>query len=296
MRLTGILRDPIYSPDQHADNDRQILELTADALRRRGCRVELIGEAEVGRRERSIADLVFSMCQGPRATAELARLERQGRLIINSPVAVQRCYRVNLLRILGQHWDGLAPMTVVSTTGSAELARLLAANGPTWVKRADVHATQRGDVVKVSSVEECDAALADFRTRGLARAVVQPHIEGTVVKFYGVIGTGFFRFYCERDRKVAPVAFWPARPAVERLVRRVGLQVYGGDAVLTDDGQVVVIDVNDWPSFACFRGEAAETIGDLVYRCAADHLARRLARRPALGHGAAGLPSHHSRR
>jgi len=290
MRLTGILRDPTYSPNHHADNDRLILELTADALQRRGCRVELIPEAEVGRREGSIADLVFSMCQGPRATAALARLERQGRLIINSPSAVQRCYRVNLLRL-----DGLAPMTVVGTADPEQLARLLAENGALWVKRSDVHATQHGDVVRVSSVDECEAVLADFRARGMARAVVQPHVEGTVVKFYGVLGTGFFRFYCERDRKVAPVAFWAARPAVERLVRRVGLLVYGGDAVLTDDGQVVVIDVNDWPSFACFRGEAAETIGELIYRCAADHLARRLTRRSALGH-AGGLPAHHSRR
>ena len=36
--------------------------------------------------------------------------------------------------------------------------------------------------------------LLDQLGRGVEQAVVQPHLEGTVVKFYGVVGTRFFRF------------------------------------------------------------------------------------------------------
>jgi len=92
-----------------------------------------------------------------------------------------------------------------------------------------------------------------------------------VVKFYGVVGSTFFRFYAEHDRKVSPVAFHHARPRVEALVQRMGLEVYGGDAVISPDGQVSVIDVNDWPSFAYFRDEAGEAIGRRVFSLALAH-------------------------
>jgi len=289
MRLTGILRDPTFSPAQHAENDRLILELTAEQLRRRGCRVDLMQEAEVGRRCID-SPAVFSMCQGPRANHELRKLERRGLMVINSPVAVQSCYRVNLLRILGQHWAVLAPMTMVDTDSAADLTSLFAPGEACWIKRGDVHATQQGDVVKVCSIEECGQVLAGLRFRGVAQAVIQRHIKGEVVKFYGVMGNSFFRFYSERDRKVAPVAFWSARSTVEKLVDRVGLLVYGGDAVLTEDGQVAIIDINDWPSFACFRADAADAIAERIHQQAASLLPERKVS------GLVGISAYHSRR
>jgi len=266
-----------------------ILELTAEQLRRRGCRVTLMQEAEVGLRSID-TPVVFSMCQGPRANNELRRLERRGLLVVNSPLAVQSCYRVNLLRLLGAQATALAPMTIVETDGQSDLTALFADHRTCWVKRGDVHATQQGDVVRVTGVEECAHVLAGFRERGVTHAVIQPHIEGEVVKFYGVVGDGFFRFYSERDRKVAPVAFWSARPAVERLVQRIGLLVYGGDAVLTEDGQVVVIDINDWPSFASFRAEAADAIAQRIQHQATMQFPER---QPVF---TVGLSAHHSRR
>lgn len=286
MNLIGIHRDPLYSPAQHGENDRLILELTADQLRRRGCRVELIQERQVGQVE--IAhEVVFSMCQGPEAVDALGALEQLGRLVVNSPFAARRCFRDEMLRILGPHWSSVAPARMVSTDPGArpDLAPLIQ-SGPCWVKRGDVHATGPGDVVRVESCGELDAALAGMRGRGVGQALVQRHVEGTVVKFYGVLGNGFFRFYCEKDRKVAPVAFWSARRLVEGLVREVGLLVYGGDAVLTDQGQVAVIDINDWPSFACFREEAADAIAEAIYLRAAHHLGGRVSRRLVAG----GLP------
>lgn len=268
MQLAGILREQTFSPGHHAENDRLILELTAEALRGRGCAVDLFREEELRAAEIG-APVVFSMCQGPRGCAELAGLEGQGTLIINSPRAVQNCHRVNLARVLGPHCAALAPMTVVSTRS----AIFPLEPGPAyWIKRGDVHATGPGDVVRVENFDQYVSVLGDLASRGVEEAVVQPHIEGTVVKFYGVIGTPFFRFYSERDHSVAPAAFRAAIPAIEQLVRRVGLTVYGGDAVLTRDGQIAVIDINDWPSFAYFRAEAAEVIGAHVFQLATLHL------------------------
>ena len=49
-----------------------------------------------------------------------------------------------------------------------------------------------------------------------------------------------------------------------RLVRRaataLGLEVYGGDAIATATGELVLLDVNAWPSFALYRDEASAGI------------------------------------
>ena len=38
----------------------------------------------------------------------------------------------------------------------------------------------------------------------------------------------------------------------------VGLEIYGGDAIVTPTGRLVLVDLNDWPSFArCRRAAAA---------------------------------------
>jgi hypothetical protein len=263
LHLLGILREVQFSPFQHAENDRQILELTARALQRRGCHVDLISESEVPQIEIGAAT-VFSMCQGSAATAHLAEAERGGTLIINSPLAVQSCYRTRLVRAARPAGSIFAPATIVRTSrvGSPPLP---VDDGGLWVKRGDVHATQHGDVVRVRSAGEYAATLADFARRGIREAAVQSHVEGEVVKFYGVVGTSFFRFYTEGDSSVYPVAFGASRSAIEAVVTRLGLEVYGGDAVITPNGQTVVIDINDWPSFACYRREAAEVIGSYIY-------------------------------
>ena len=49
-----------------------------------------------------------------------------------------------------------------------------------------------------------------------------------------------------------------------RLVRSaasaLGLEVYGGDAIATPTGDLVLLDVNAWPSFALYLEDAASAI------------------------------------
>lgn len=261
MKLTGILRDTAFSPFQHAENDRLILELTQTALKKRGFVTELIGESQVGEVPLHGA-AVFSMCQGPRANTWLEGLEDQGTLIVNSPRAVKNCYREHLYRP-GSPWLAHFPKTqLVQTDGP--LPELSFENGGYWVKRGDVQAMQQGDVVRVTSRAELETVLADFRARSIATAALQDHIDGKVVKFYGVVNTTFFQCYAEKDKSESPPAVLAARPKLERIMRSVGLDVYGGDVVIDQSGALWVIDVNDWPSFALFRTAAAEAIAQRI--------------------------------
>jgi hypothetical protein len=273
VRLVGIRRSAAFSPGRHADNDRLILEATSSVLQRHGCTVDLMAEEDVGRVPIDAAT-VFSMCQGSRANQILQGIESGGALIINPPLAVLSCHRSRLYHRLGQDRGVMGSTVLVATEGELGIPAVFQGKGSLWVKRGDVHATQPGDVVRVSGDEEYRATLRGFCQRGIAEATVERHLEGEVVKFYGVVDSPFFRFYSESDSKICPVTFAAARPGIEQVVRRLGLEVYGGDAVMTSAG-VVVIDINDWPSFASFRAEAAEVIGTHIYRRAANHSDRR---------------------
>jgi glutathione synthase/RimK-type ligase-like ATP-grasp enzyme len=264
MKLVGIRRSTTYSPGHHAENDRLIFDATTRVLQRRGCSIQVIEEDDVGRKPIH-ASAIFSMCQGTRANQVLAELARQGTLVINAPEAAQNCHRGRLHRTLGRERGVFVPMTLVSTHEEPEIPNDLLGESGVWVKRGDVHATQAGDVIRVHSVEMYRSVLEGFRSRGIDMAAVEPHQPGEVVKFYGVMGASFFRFYCEADFQICPVAFASARTDIEQVVRRLGLEIYGGDAVMTPDGRVVVIDINDWPSFAPYRTEAAEAIGHHIY-------------------------------
>ena len=266
MRLTGITRSPTYSPFQHEENDIQILCLTADALRRRGCQIQIITEDEVERTPIN-SRMVFSMCQGPSANRHLMGLVRKGLRVINDPLAVQFCYRENLYPFLGAE-SPLVPRTLLVNTSRPEQAPLsMFGRHPVWLKRGDVHAVQKGDVVRVQGYGAYRQTIEEFHKREIQMAAIQEHVPGQVVKFYGVMGTDFFRYYAEDDHLVIPEAFSHARPAVESLVRQLGLEIYGGDAVITNTGEVKVIDVNDWPSYAYFREEAAEAIATQIIHC-----------------------------
>ena len=43
-----------------------------------------------------------------------------------------------------------------------------------------------------------------------------------------------------------------------------GLDVYGGDCIVREDGTFCIIDLNDWPSFSRCREEAAKAIAGKV--------------------------------
>src|SRR5258707_680781 len=97
--------------------------------------------------------------------------------------------------------------TAAALTGRGFAVRLRAAavGTPCWVKRGDVHAMERDDVVFAADRTALGAALARLRARGIVAAAVQAHVAGPVVKFYGVADGRFFRCYTDGADVPAPV-------------------------------------------------------------------------------------------
>jgi hypothetical protein len=252
--IAGVRREPEYSPGR-VDDDAAILERTRDALAARGLTLRL-GGVELLAELRPIA--VLAMCQSDPA---LAALDRSAATIpvINTPDAIRACHRHETVRRLAGTTVPFAPTRIVATGGADAFDVDVA---PCWVKRGDVHAMTATDVVFAATPIAVRDAVADFAARGIARAALQRHVAGTVVKFYGVADGRFFRCYTDAATVPAPIpALWEAARAGAASL---GLEVFGGDLVVDDDGRPILIDVNDWPSFARCRDEAADAIASYV--------------------------------
>ena len=134
-----------------------------------------------------------------------------------------------------------------------------------WLKRGDMAVTVDNGIAYCRNEKELEDAKSDFAERGITDIVVQAHVRGDVVKFYGVEPKGFFRVYHVDDNESHYFYQKQVLQAnAELLARLVGVQVYGGDAVITADGDAYIVDFNDWPSFSRCLCEAAEAIVKMV--------------------------------
>jgi hypothetical protein len=252
--LAGVFREPEFSPGR-VDDDAAILERTRDALAARGLTLRL-GDAAALAAARP--DGVLAMCQSASSLAALDRLAGSVP-VVNGPDAIRACYRHETVRRLAQGNVPFPPTQLVATIGDP---RPPAIAPPCWVKRGDVHAMTAADVVFAETGADVRAALADFAARGITRAALQHHVSGPVVKFYGVADGRFFRCFTPNGEVPAPLpTLWNA---ARRAAVALGVEIFGGDLVVGADGNPVIVDLNDWPSFARCRDEAAEAIASYV--------------------------------
>ncbi|MFZ5624394.1 MAG: hypothetical protein ACOY71_08170 [Gemmatimonadota bacterium] len=270
-RLVAIYRSPTYSPAQHACNDTEIMNETVRRLIRRGWQATRIGEADVEAGRIPAADLYLTMCQGAAAAERLLPLEVSGALVINRPSSILNCHRHRLVPALAD--TGIPfPRTLIVPTAAESAIAGLAFDRPLWLKRGDVHAERADDVVMLSN-GGLESALRAFAARGIARAALQEHVDGPVVKFYGVADGSLFHAFLPdgRDTLGADVVDLAAlRDLAFSAARQLGLDVFGGDAAVPAPDRPVLIDLNDWPSFAPIRLRAADAISayvDITYRC-----------------------------
>jgi len=258
MRLLGLYREKECSPGRHQSNDTLLLEAVADHLRARGSQVEL---TTIDRRSGPDERLVFSMCQGRAALERLLEWERGGARIVNSPNSALNTYRDRLAMVMAKAGVAFPRTELIATSGHSPFR-----TGGFWLKRGDVHASVTSDVQWIDSPAAFESGCADFHSRGITAAAVQEHRAGDEIKFYGVAANSFFHWFYSGNAR--DYAF--DRAALVRLASRAaeaaGLEIYGGDVIVSPDGELTLIDLNDWPSFAPCRDAAAEAIADYLTR------------------------------
>jgi len=270
MRLVGLYRETEFSPGRHRSNDAVLLEQVAAALRTNGLTVDLMG-ADEAEATRPSAALVFSMCQGPRALDFLVHWEQGGATLVNSPRASLNTYRDRLPALMVKAGIPFPQTRLVATANAMDARRVLAAaDGGVWLKRGDVHASISADVQWVDSAEALDAGLHDFAARGIDHAAVQHHRAGDEIKFYGVAGGAFFHWFYPKEGAPGMPRRTFDTAALQQLANdaaaAAGLDIFGGDVIVSSSGELTLIDLNDWPSFAPCRDQASVAIAAYLMR------------------------------
>lgn len=272
MRIAAIRRSPEFSPNSEA-NDAAVFSELVEQLRASGHEVTDYSEAGFGTKY-SDEPVVVHMARRAETLHRLRELEAAGCFVLNSPLAIDNCGRVPMTRLLLEAGI-LTSETIIHSIGD-DIAGIL--DSKIWVKRGEGHSMCRADVCLIHNKAQLSGVLSEMAVRGIASVVLSPHIEGDLVKFYGVSDTGFFHWFYPDSFNHSKFGLEAANGAVrgnpfaakklEELCRRVAdilhLSVWGGDAIVSADGGIHIIDFNDFPSFRPCREEAASAIVSLV--------------------------------
>ncbi len=284
IRIAGIMRAGAYSPN-HIGNDAAIFNATADELRKRGCVVDIFSEEDFIASDID-ARVILNMCREQASIAKLQKLEDDGTLVINSGYGIENCTRERMTRLLLSHGIPYPDSLIVNTDESVVRQLSEAGFSSCWIKRGDFHAMHKEDVSYCRHTEEAQDMLQEYWLRGIRRAVINRHLEGDLIKFYGVSGQPFFYWFYPFDMGHSKYGYEAVNgksqgiPFSEEYLREIcqkasdvlEVKVYGGDCIVAPDGSIRIIDFNDWPSFAPCRKEAAPFIAKCVMKSIKDTL------------------------
>jgi hypothetical protein len=280
--FAGIRRDSRFSPN-HTGNDNAIFELTTQCLKNLGFQVTEYFESACVHEIQ--ATNIFSMAREPLVAQMLQMKEDKGAIVINSGYGTENCYRSNMTRLLMQS-DVPIPASIIvdSRHFSPDCFKNLGEKN-FWIKRGDFHAIHKEDVSFVRNAEEGIDLIREYARRDIETVVICKHIDGDLVKFYGVRNTGFFYWFYPVDvnhskfgyeavnGKVQDIPFQldMLKFAASQAASLLKIEIYGGDAIITPEGFIYLIDMNDWPSFAPCREQAAPVIADYICRKAIEN-------------------------
>lgn len=275
-RIAGIMRAGAYSPN-HIGNDAAIFNGTIEQLRKRGMIVTVYNEEQLAA-GLVTEPVIINMCREQRSMEILQAKEDAGCLVINSGYGIQNCMRERMTRILLGNNIPYPDSVIANTNEAVKDALSKAGIERCWIKRGESHSQHKEDVCYVRHAEEAQEVLQEYFLRGIKRAVINRHLEGDLIKFYGIQGSPFFYWFYPYEVShskygdeainghVHDLKFDLDRlkAICNRAAEVLDVKIYGGDCIISEDGSIQIIDFNDWPSFAPCRMEAAPHIAKFV--------------------------------
>lgn len=279
-RILAVPRNKKFSPN-HIGNDDAIFSLTKQELEKLGGQVDLVFENEFLEMQEVPYDMIFTMARQKEVVKKLQDLEQAGVKVVNSAFGIENCFRTNMTNGLLDNEIPYPKSYVVSTdyTGE-EVFENLPGKG-FWIKRGDFHAIHKEDVTFAYTRTEAKEILKEYALREIPDAVISEHLVGDLVKFYGVYGTDFFFWFYPYDNNHHKYSEYETingkslyhefdelklQQIAGESARVLGIDIYGGDAIVGAGGTFHIIDLNDWPSFAPCREEAAGFIAQRIFQ------------------------------
>lgn len=283
IKIAGIMRAGAFSPN-HIGNDAAIFNLTAEQLRKRGCEVTVYTEEQfiAGAVEENV---ILNMCREVRSMELLQKHEDIGHLVINSGYGIENCTRERMTRILIGSGIPYPESLIVNTDEGIRDVLRAGRYERCWIKRGENHAQHKEDVCFARHAEEAQEILQEFFMRGIRRAVINRHLDGDLIKFYGLRNSDFFYWFYPFENhhmkyglelingapEHIPFDRRKLRAICSEAADAIGVDIYGGDVIVGADGSLSIIDFNDWPSFAPCRTEAAPHIARTVINAVKQH-------------------------
>lgn len=262
MKIATIARDEANSPHM-VEQDAAILECIEQELIAMGHSVTRLHKEE----DFNGYDAICHMSRSHTMLQQLSTAQSSGCRVINTAESVKNCSRTAFMELLQKN-NIPQPQFWVLTGNSLPAP----AEYPGWIKKGEGWSLRKEDVAFVTNEEEAKMAIAAIN----GTAIYCKHIEGDVVKFYGV-GEGFFthcypnpektKFGWEKVNGVArhyPFDKEELRRTTLAAAKAVGLDIFGGDCIITAKGEIYIIDLNDFPSFSAARIDAAREIARII--------------------------------
>lgn len=276
IKIAGVMRAGAYSPN-HIGNDAAIFNAVADQLRKRGCEVNIYNETQFQSIEVQ-EDIILNMCRERASIEKLEELEEQGKLVINSGYGIENCTRERMTRILLGNNIPYPESLIVNTNEDVRAEMEKHGYEKVWIKRGDFHAMHKEDVSYCRHPQEAQEVLHEYFYRGIKRAVINRHLEGDLIKFYGVANQDWFYWFYPFDEGHSKYGYEAVngkshglkfdldafKQTCQKASKIMDVKIFGGDCIVDKDGSVRIIDFNDWPSFAPCRDEAAPHIAKCV--------------------------------
>ncbi len=263
-----IKRNAVFSPNS-SHKDAAIIDAVCTQLQQKGHKTKIIDEFEILTYSEQPPDYVISMARHPQVLDLLESWEKMGTLVLNSAKACKNCYRATLTRCLDENIP--TPKSTIISTKTDNIHNIhWIKEGLFWIKRADFQTMQSSDVIRPHTFEEANLILQSYAKRGIFHAVISEHIEGSLIKFYGVYGTSFFYWHVPKEDKFgntinsSDIVNDFNQDELENIANcaaeSIELDIYGGDAIIDAKGGIYIIDVNDFPSFSSCRNQASKAI------------------------------------
>lgn len=274
--IIGIKRGEKFSPNK-ANSDALIFNQVKKNLEIKGYPVKAYSEQQFIDQP-MYSSMVFTMAREEMTLSILDILEKEGATIINPTQGTRNTKRlVMTLKLLT---SGIPSPQMGILHPQIPVKKQQIPAFPFWIKRADEHAQVKEDVSYIQTIEEAESVLENFKERGIELAIVNEHIEGDLVKFYGVADSDFF-YWCYPSSNVNSKFGLEAingeakgysfsedtlKKYCQTASEKMELPIYGGDCIISSEGEISIIDFNDWPSFAPCCNEAAEAIANLIVK------------------------------
>ncbi|MBF0299161.1 MAG: hypothetical protein HQK51_10605 [Oligoflexia bacterium] len=303
FRVLGIYRERVYS--NHAvEADRNILDAALEKVQNyfkvydnviydnvtniANVNIESIDgellQENISNEDICKYDIILSMAQSSEVLKLLSFAEEKSEsasangnrptpvIIINSVKAIRNCYRLNLSKLLTKNNLFYPEYCLLNTCVRINKLPFASSEGY-WLKRVDFHALSDEDVVYVrgggeEDVDEVNNYIERFKQRSIKSVILQKHIVGDVIKFYGV-GDRYFSYrYMDKEsidlENEDVIVYNLIKHIAFRAADVLGLEIYGGDVVVDQEKRVHLIDMNDWPSFRSCVNDASSFMAELV--------------------------------